>query len=298
MTHPISRRSFVRISASGLGFGALPNILHAGQPARSFKLSLNESSLHRLITSKKVDHLDFAGLAKKKFGIDAVEYVSRYFGPAGPKETTLRETSKRAAEHRVRQILIEVDNAGELSAGDAKKRKAAVAEHTRWIDAAKTLGCHAISVAVSNSKMSDDDLKRATESLSDLCTHGTKQKILVLVSNRDGAASDPDWLIRLIKSVASDCCGSMPCFSPFTSANPYAGMKQLMPFAKGVCATADEFDKNGAEKTIDYSRMMQVVLDSGYRGYVGIKYRGKKMDELSGIRAAAKLLEGVRKRQS
>ena len=44
-----------------------------------FKISLAEWSLHRSIWNKKIDHLDFAELSTKTFGIDAIEYVNTFF---------------------------------------------------------------------------------------------------------------------------------------------------------------------------------------------------------------------------
>jgi hypothetical protein len=67
----------------------------------------------------------------------------------------------------------------------------------------------------------------------------------------------------------------------------------MMPFAKAVSAKTYEFDQRGEEIRIDYHRMMKIVLDAGYRSFVGIEYEGDKMSEPDGIRATKKLLERV-----
>ncbi len=69
-----------------------------------------------------------------------------------------------------------------------------------------------------------------------------------------------------------------------------------MPFAHAVSAKSHDFDEQGNEIHTDYRKMMQIVLDAGYRGYVGIEYEGGKIDEYAGIRATKKLLETVRGR--
>jgi len=48
------------------------------------------------------------------------------------------------------------------------------------------------------------------------------------------------------------------------------------------------------ETTIDYRRMMKVVLDAGYRGRVGIEYEGRRMSEPDGVRATKQLLDRIR----
>jgi len=63
-----------------------------------------------------------------------------------------------------------------------------------------------------------------------------------------------------------------------------------MPFAKGVSAKAHDFDENGNEIHTDYLKMMQIVKDSGYTGYVGIEYEGKKLGEVEGIKKTKTLL--------
>jgi hydroxypyruvate isomerase len=40
--------------------------------------------------------------------------------------------------------------------------------------------------------------------------------------------------------------------------------------------------------------MMKIVLDAGYRGWVGIEYEGSKLSPDEGIKATKKLLEKIR----
>jgi hydroxypyruvate isomerase len=69
---------------------------------------------------------------------------------------------------------------------------------------------------------------------------------------------------------------------------------ELMPFAKAVSAKSHDFDEEGNETHTDYRRMMKIVLNAGYRGYVGIEYEGGKLSEAEGVLATKKLMETVR----
>eukprot|EP00913_Durusdinium_trenchii_P028447 g26675.t1 len=251
-----------------------------------------------IAAEKKVAHLDFAGIARKRFGIDAIEYVSSYFGSRMPADSVVQKTNRQAAEHRVRQIMIAIDDCGALAEANNTKRKASVRLHRSWIDIAKTLGCHAVSVRIDGTGTEAAQLQKAAESLSELAEYGTKNKIHVLISNQNKIAANARWLVSLLKQVNSENCGAAPSFRGFGSADPYAGMKLLMPFAKGIGATSHEFDRSGKEAKVDFAKMMNIVLDAGYRGYVGIEYVGKMLDEDAGIRATKDLLEGIRKSQS
>ncbi|MCZ6658255.1 MAG: sugar phosphate isomerase/epimerase, partial [Gammaproteobacteria bacterium] len=92
--------------------------------------------------------------------------------------------------------------------------------------------------------------------------------------------------------------GTLPDFGNFrisadSTYDRYQGVTQLMPFARAVSAKSYDFDASGNETTIDYATMMKIVLDAGYRGYVGIEYEGQRLGEFAGIRATQRLLERV-----
>ena len=67
-----------------------------------------------------------------------------------------------------------------------------------------------------------------------------------------------------------------------------------MPYAKAVSAKSHDFDAAGNETGTDYDRMLRIVLDAGYRGYVGIEYEGEGLSEQEGVRKTRDLLVRVR----
>ena len=73
----------------------------------------------------------------------------------------------------------------------------------------------------------------------------------------------------------------------------YKGMELLMPYAKGVSAKSNDFDADGNDTRSDYFRIMRIVKDAGYKGWVGIEYEGNKLSEVEGILATKRLLERV-----
>jgi len=63
-----------------------------------------------------------------------------------------------------------------------------------------------------------------------------------------------------------------------------------MPFAKAISAKSHDFDKDGMETQTDYVKMMQIIKDAGYRGYIGIEYEGEILDAAASIKAIRDLL--------
>src|SRR5690606_33360489 len=121
-----------------------------------------------------------------------------------------------------------------------------------------------------------------------------KAKINVIVENHGGISSHGDWLSDVLKTVNKKNCGSLPDFGNFYEYDRYQGVKDLMPFAKGVSAKTHDFDADGNETQIDYVRMMKIVKDSGFTGWAGIEYEGSNLPEEEGIIKTKALLERLK----
>ncbi|MDN5204168.1 sugar phosphate isomerase/epimerase family protein [Fulvivirgaceae bacterium BMA10] len=268
-----------------------------------FKISLAQWSLHRALKGGQLDNLDFVAKAKNDFGISAVEYVNQFFGDKAKDEAYLQEMKKRADDHGVSNLLIMIDGEGNLGGTSDKERTQAVENHYKWIEAAKFLGCHSIRVNAAGRGTAEDVKLAAIDGLGKLSEFGAQHEINVIVENHGGYSSDGSWLSDVMKQVNNPRCGTLPDFGNFCvkygdggcaeEYDRYKGMEELMPFAKGVSAKSHDFDDAGNEIHSDYSRMLKIVKDAGYRGYIGIEYEGGKIGEEEGIMATKKLLEKV-----
>jgi len=262
--------------------------------APAFRISLAEWSLHRTIFAGTLDHLDFARVAKRDYGIDAVEYVNQFFKDKAQDAAYLAEMAKRAGDEGVTNLLIMCDGLGDLGAPDDAKRKKAIENHFPWVEAAKRLGCHSIRVNAASAGSFAEQQKLAADGLARLADYAAQLGINVLVENHGGLSSNGVWLAGVMKLVGKPNCGTLPDFGNFHDYDRYQGVEELMPFAKAVSAKSHEFDDDGNEVRTDYARMLKLVLAAGYRGWVGIEYEGKSLSEPNGIRATKKLLERVR----
>lgn len=307
MVHSISRRCFLGQSVSviaGMSFmSRAGENLGGGEKDPLFQISLAEWSLHRTLFAGKLDNLDFARTASDDFGIKAVEYVNQFFKDKAKDQKYIAEMKKRANDLGVRNVLIMIDAEGALGDADEARRKQAVENHYKWVEAAKFLGCHSIRVNAQSQGSYEEQLGRAADGLRRLTEFGADHQINVIVENHGGLSSNGMWLSAVIKKVSHPRCGTLPDFGNFNLGNGeqydrYKGIQELMPFAKGVSAKSNDFDEQGNETKTDYRRMMKIVLDAGYRGYVGVEYSGEQMSEPEGIRATKKLLERVREELS
>ena len=298
----MNRRNFIKRSATitgGLALSGFGSTLLSGSDNLPFKISLAEWSLHRALHSKKIDHLDFISLTKTEFGLDAVEYVNSFFFDKAQDQKYLNEMKTRADDHDVKSLLIMCDNEGNLGDPDENKRNQAVENHYKWAEAAKFLGCHSIRVNARSEGSWDDQIELAADGLRRLNEFGDSIGINTIVENHGGLSSNGKWLSAVMERVDHSRVGTLPDFGNFRIQSDewydrYQGMKELMPYAKAVSAKSHEFDKKGNETGSDFYRIMNIVLDAGYKGYVGIEYEGNVHTEMEGIRLTNDLLKKIR----
>jgi sugar phosphate isomerase/epimerase len=326
-TTPTNRRQFIQQAVLGAAaFSLLPEASAAEPLAKKpfLEISLAEFSLAGSLFGGKLKHLDFPAKAKNDFGINAVEHVSMFWRDKATDQAYLKELKQRTDDLGVRNVLIMVDSEGALGDADAKKRRQAVENHYKWVDAAKFLGCHSIRVNLEGEGTPEEVAKACVDGYSQLVEYGAKHKIGVIVENHMGISTDPAWLAGVMRQVKGKYAGTLPDFGNFIERtkpeaptleaymktkvvrehDKYQGVELLMPFAKGVSAKTHLFDAEGNDKETDFVRMLQIVKKAGFRGYIGIEYEGgflkmmgapgDYLPEDEGIRATKRLLEKVR----
>ena len=277
-----------------------------------FKLSLAQWSLHKAIQQEGMSPLDFAQKASE-LGFEGIEYVSQLYDdefknaddPAAAMEMMLKTLKDKSETYGVKNVLIMVDGEGDLANLDEAARAQAVENHKKWVDAAKYLGCHSIRVNAHGEGTAEEVAAAAVKGLTALSEYADGQGINVLVENHGGYTSNGKWLSDVMTEVNMPNCGTLPDFGNFCmtvgygSINSeectdpydiYQGVGELMPFAKAVSAKSYDFDENGNQPKIDYAKILQIVKDAGYTGFIGVEYEGSNLSEVEGIEATKKLL--------
>ena len=273
-----------------------------------FKLSLAQWSLHRYVKDEKKSPFHFPAQAKE-MGFEGVEYVSQLYTHEINKlgfDTVIDSLKVISEEAAIQNILIMVDDEGDLADPDENKRNQAVENHKKWVDAAAKLGCH--SIRVNTFGTNDPEIWKTTvvDGLKKLSEYAATKNINILCENHGWLSSNPDALMAAIKEVNMKNCGTLPDFGNWcvkrsdikekwgdcaeVYPDKYQGTKMMMPAAMAVSAKSYNFDENGNETTIDFVKMLQIVKDAGYTGFVGVEYEGDVLDEKAGIEATKDLL--------
>ena len=304
----IRRREFlIRSAAMAAGastFGTLAGCAASAgtagdSDADPYDISLAQWSLHRTIRAGELAPLDFPAITRERYGLSGAEYVNQFFADKARDQAWLARLRRNAESAGVRSLLIMVDGEGALGDPDEGARSQAAENHRKWLDAASSLGCHSIRVNARSSGSREEQARLAADGLRRVCEHAEAHELNVIVENHGGLSSDGSWLADVIQRTDHPLVGTLPDFGNFRVSETeeydrYQGVRELMPYAKAVSAKSHAFGEDGGETATDYERMMRIVLDAGYRGYVGIEYEGDGLSEHDGIIATRDLLRRVR----
>ncbi len=277
-----------------------------------FKISLAQWSLSGPIMAGEMDPMDFAEKANE-MGFEGIEYVNQLYNkkleeygntPEG-MERLLDSLKSKSEQYNVENVLIMIDGEGDLATTNDEERNQAVENHKKWVDAADYLGAHAIRVNLFGSDDPEEWKTAAADGLTKLSEYAAEKDINVLVENHGYLSSNAQLLVEVMEDVDLPNCGTLPDFGNFCLKREggerweascveeypkYEGVEEMMPLAKAVSAKSYDFNEEGEETTIDYNRMLQIIKDAGYTGYIGIEYEGQRLSPEEGIMATKELL--------
>jgi sugar phosphate isomerase/epimerase len=281
-----------------------PLLAHTTQE-KALQISLAQWSLHRSFRDASLDPVDFASIAMEKYKIDAVEYVNGLYPEKGADEGFWNNMKTRSAEAGVKNLVMMVDDEGDLGTASEKERLQSVENHYKWVHAAKLLGCATMRVNAFGD--ADREIYRMAimDGMSRLADYAAKLDINIVIENHGLFSSDAALIAGIIKEVNRTNFGAFPDFGNWCLSakwgttqgdcdkvyDRYKGVAELLPYAKAVSAKSYNFNEQGEDTKIDYYRMMKIVKDSDYKGYIGIEYEGMEKSEHEGILITKKLMK-------
>jgi sugar phosphate isomerase/epimerase len=289
----MQRRSFL----ASAGFAPLAAAQTSAPSQPKFRVSLAQWSLHKAIQSRLITNLDFPRIAREHFGIEGLEFVNTLWG--SPTADYIGTVRRHMHETGTKCVLIMCDAEGFMGHQDKVQRFRAADNHRRWVDITAEMGGHAIRTNMypgdkqpATSGEIKDFVGRCAESYTRLCEYAKASNINVIIENHGGISSNADVVVDLMKAVNLPNCGTLPDFGNFPrDVDRYEAVRKMMPYAKGVSFKCVDFAADGRESTYDIDRMMKIVGDAGYKGWIGIEYEGNRLTEFEGVQGGKRCLE-------
>jgi sugar phosphate isomerase/epimerase len=271
----------------GKSFGKFPTKLKTSLNAYSFNgpLTKGEMNLDQL--------LEYCASIQ----LDAVDLTAYYFSgyPEVPSDEYLYHIKQKAF-----LLGLEISGTGvrnDFTDPDPAKRKASVELVKKWIIAAEKMGAPVIRVfsgtadtkGLAREKVVDymvADFKECAE-------FGKSHGVVVAIQNHNDFIKTADQTIEVIKRVNSDWFGLILDIGSFRT-DPYKEIAQTIPYAVNWQLKETVF-VNGVEQKTDLDRLMKIIQQSGYRGYLPIETLGEGDPKVKVPRFLNEVREAMRK---
>ena len=254
---------------------AIEPIARTGKP--KFKFSLAAYSYRELLTGKppKLTLADFIDDCAK-MGLEGTELTSYYF-PADPTPEYLRQLKHQTFRLGLDISGTAVGNDFCHPAGDERQKQLRLVK--QWVDRAELLGAPVIRIFSGQARggQSEQDAHRlAVEGMEECCQYAGQHGVFLALENHGGLTTGVDGLLRLVNDVKSPWFGVNLDTGNFHTADPYADLARIAPYAINVQVKVSMNPGGGKKEPADYRRLAKILSDSGYRGYIVLEYEEKE----------------------
>jgi sugar phosphate isomerase/epimerase len=239
--------------------------------AYAFSKLLNDNAKGRGAGMSLSDLIDYS--AQNNF--DAVDLTGYYFPgyPQLPTDEYIYGLKKKAYELGVEICCTGVRN--DFANPDPVKRAADVKHVKEWVDVAAKLGAPMLRIfsgaAFEGYETKWDSIANyMAASIKECVAYAKSKGVLIGVQNHGDFLKTADETIKLVKLVDSEWFGVIVDTGYFLTADPYVDMEKVMPYAINFLAKESPFGNNSPIK-VDLKRVMKIIHNSGYRGYVSIE---------------------------
>lgn len=266
------------LAAAGLTAGLRPGAAWAIEPIErngtpKFKFSLAAYSYRELLGGKspKLTLSDFIADCAK-FGLEGTELTSYYF-PADTDAAYLRKLKLEA-------FRLGLDISGTAVGNDfchpeGPEREKQIANVKLWVDRAEVLGAPVIRIFSGNAKKGQSEAeahKLAVAGMEECCEYAGQHGVVLALENHGGLTTTIDGLLSLVRDVKSPWFAVNLDTGNFRSADPYADLARLAPYAMNVQIKVSMHPAGGGREKADFKRLANILRDSGYRGYIVLEF--------------------------
>jgi len=210
--------------------------------------------------------------------IDAVDITAYYFPgyPEVPSDEYIYHIKQMAF-----LLGMEISGTGvrnDFTDPDPVKRKASVELVKKWIIAAEKLGAPVIRVFSGTADVKDIPREKVVDymvaNLKECVEFGKLHGVVVGIQNHNDFIKTADQAIQIIKRVNSDWFGLILDVGSYRTGDPYQEIAQSIPYTVNWQLKENLF-VNGVEQKTDLNRIMRIIQEKRYRGYIPLETLGE-----------------------
>ncbi|MEC7843260.1 MAG: sugar phosphate isomerase/epimerase family protein [Candidatus Latescibacterota bacterium] len=237
------------------------------------KLGTCAYSYRDLLTSGEMTMIEFLDLAAE-LNFDGVELTGYYFA-----EETKEYLVGIKREAFVRGLdICATATGGNFADADETKRSAQIAKIKEWIDISAILGSTALRVFAGGCPEGVEPAfarKWVTDGLAECAPKAESEGVILALENHGGLTADAEGTLALIEPFAANPWVQLNLdFGNFTGDN-YGQYAACAPHAATTHTKLTVRQGDGREP-VDYRRVVRLMREAGYSGYLNIEYEEKE----------------------
>jgi len=245
-------------------------------PGSKLKLSLNVYSFNSLLRNNEIDLFDVLDFCIAQ-NFDAIDPTGYYFPgyPAVPDDAYINRFKRKA-------FLLGLDISGtgvrnDFANPDASSREADVAMIAEWIEAAAKLGSP--NIRIFSGKGSHEGFSRdqvfewMAKDIRACCEVGKKHGVIVALQNHNDFIKTAADVERIFEMVDSEWLGLNLDIGSYRQSDPYAEIEKNVKHAV-TWQLKENVWVDGKETPTDFVKLLRIIRESGYRGYIPIETLG------------------------
>jgi sugar phosphate isomerase/epimerase len=306
MIRRLSRREFSTSVAAAAGLAMAPSTAWAMDPVKRvgaprMKLSLAAYSFRNYLTDYRRGATPKPGAMTLEsfvdlcasYPLDGVELTS-YYVPEPLPDAYLQRLRRRAFLLGLTVSGTAIGNTFTHPPGP--KRDEEMAYTRRWIDRAADLGAPTIRIFAGNLQKGTTEAQArqwCIEAIREACAYAAARGVILALENHGGIVTTADQLLSIVKEIDSEWFGVNWDSGNFRSVDAYAELKAIAPYAV-TSQIKVEIGSPSGSKPADWRRVVGILRDSGFRGWVALEYEEEEDAKVAVPRLLGELEKLVR----
>lgn len=153
-------------------------------------------------------------------------------------------------------------------------------EHTKlWTDRYALLGAPAIRIFAGTQPKGDSweaTIERCAAACQKACQHAEKKGVWMALENHGGVTAKAEGLLEIVRKVESPFFGVNFDSGNFGSTDdPYRELEAIAPYAVNAQLKV-EMKVAGQKQEADLDRILKILRDAGYSGWVALEYEASE----------------------
>jgi sugar phosphate isomerase/epimerase len=270
-----NRRGFLKGGAALAAASFIPaeaKAAPAPAAAPKIKLSLAAYSLRKYLDLKNPTMTleEFIGKCAE-WGCDGTELTEYYFKkPLTPEY--LMKIKHTAIKVGLPITGTPVGNTFTLPPGEARDKQ--IAAVNAWVDVSAELGSPAVRIFAGSAPKGVEEAQArawAIECINICLEHAAKRGVYLALENHGGIVATAEGMLAIMTAIKHDWFGVNWDTGNFHSADPYAELEKIAPYAI-TCQVKAEISRAGRHEDSDFPRLVEMLRKANYGGFMALEY--------------------------